>query len=286
MQLQLKRFDMSTISGDEIVVLVGRRGSGKSLLVKDIMHYQRSIPVGTVISPTEPANQYFSKFVPDVFIHEHYHAGLVENAVKRQEMVVRRMNRDKEMYGSSKIDPRMFLIMDDCLYDKTWVRDTVMRKVFMNGRHYRLLTIITQQYPLGIPPDLRQNVDIAFILRDNINKNRMRIYENYASMFPSFDVFCQVLDQTTENYECLVINNRIHSNRIEDQVFWYKADVHDAFRLGAPEFWAMKKDVDTAQEMQTLEDMNDYYTSGQHASALLCHRNKSKGPQICVRKKV
>ena len=37
-------------------------------------------------------------------------------------------------------------------------------------------------------------------------------------------MFFQVMDQCTENYECLVINNNAKSNKLEDQVFWYKAE--------------------------------------------------------------
>ena len=30
-----------------------------------------------------------------------------------------------------------------------------------------------------------------------------------------------------ENYECLVIHCSAKSNKLEDQVFWYKADSHE-----------------------------------------------------------
>ena len=56
-------------------------------------------------------------------------------------------------------------------------------------------------------------------------------------MFPTFEIFCQVMNQCTENYECLVINNTVRSNKLEDCVFWYKATDHPPFKLGAPEFW-------------------------------------------------
>ena len=45
------------------------------------------------------------------------------------------------------------------------------------------------------------------------------------------------MNQCTENYECLVIDNTCKSNKIEDMVFWYKADNHPPFKMGAPEFW-------------------------------------------------
>ena len=93
------------------------------------------------------------------------------------------------------------------------------------------------QFALGIPPNLRTNIDYVFILRENYVSNRKRIYEHYAGMFPTFEMFCQVMDQCTENFECLVINNNAKSNKLEDQVFWYKASEHDDFRLGAQEYW-------------------------------------------------
>jgi hypothetical protein len=108
----------------------------------------------------------------------------------------------------------------------------------MNGRHIDMMTIITMQYPLGITPNLRTNVDFVFILRENILNNRKRIYDNYAGMFPTFDLFCQFMDQCTENYECMVICNGVQSNRLDDQVFWYKASDHPPFRLCAPSLWA------------------------------------------------
>ena len=97
------------------------------------------------------------------------------------------------------------------------------------------------QFSLGIPPNLRTNVDYVFILRENIWSNRKRLYDHYAGMFPTFEMFCETMDQCTENYECLVIDNTSKSNRIEDQVYWYKADKNESFKMGAPQFWNYNK---------------------------------------------
>ena len=144
---------------------------------------------------------------------------------------------DKINKGDAGVDPRAFLILDDCLYDNTWAKDKWMRSVFMNGRHYKLLFLLTMQYALGVPPNLRTNIDYIFILRENYVSNRKRLYEHYAGMFPNFDMFCQVMDQCTENFECLVINNNAKSNKLEDQVFWYKAEKRPDFRIGSQQFW-------------------------------------------------
>ena len=93
------------------------------------------------------------------------------------------------------------------------------------------------QYSLGIQPELRSNFDFVFLLGEDFINNRKKLYEHYAGMFPNFEMFCQVMDHCTENYECLVIHNNAKSNKLEDQVFWYKAEPHPNFKIGAPEFW-------------------------------------------------
>ena len=251
MTLELKKFDMKRITflKDEnkgpVIVLIGRRDTGKSYLVRDLLFHHRDIPIGTVISGTEAGNGFYASHIPKLFIHDEYSSGIIENILKRQKSVIKEVNKQIQMYKSSKIDPRSFVILDDCLYDNTWTKDKLMRLLFMNGRHWKVLLVITMQYPLGCPPSLRTNIDYVFILREPYISNRKRIYDNYAGMFPTFESFCQVMDQCTENYECLVIDNNVKSNKLSEQIFWYKADstIRHDFKLGAKEFWEMSKNI-------------------------------------------
>ena len=175
----------------------------------------------------------------------------------------------EKLKTNDNIDPRAFLILDDCLYDNTWIKNADVRSLFMNGRHYKILFILTMQYALGIPPNLRTNIDYVFLLREPYLTNRKRIWENYASMFPTLESFCSVMDQTTENYECLVINNNAKSNKLNDQIFWYKAENHPPFRLGANEFWEMSKKLGSDDEDEAYDPSK---------------AKKNKGPAINVKK--
>jgi len=273
MTLELKKFDMKNISFKSneskgpVIVLIGKRDTGKSFLVRDLLYYHQDIPIGTVISGTEEGNGFYSKMVPRLFIHNEYNTAIIENILKRQRNVLKQIKKEVEMYKKSTIDPRAFVILDDCLYDNTWSRDKMMRLLFMNGRHWKVMLIITMQYPLGIPPTLRTNIDYVFILRENYIANRKRIYENYAGMFPTFESFCQVMDQCTENYECLVINNNVKSNKLQDQVFWYKADNHNDFKLGSKEFWELSKGYNSDDEEEKYDpNANKKKGSGQKIS--------------------
>ena len=64
MSLKLQRFDMSKIEDDKVVVFIGKRETGKSFLVKDLLYHHQDMPVGTVISGTEGANSFYSKLMP------------------------------------------------------------------------------------------------------------------------------------------------------------------------------------------------------------------------------
>jgi hypothetical protein len=277
MSLELKKFDMKSISfkpnenKGPVVVLIGKRDTGKSFLVRDLLYYQQEIPIGTVISGTEEGNGFYASMVPKLFVHNEYNTAIIENILKRQRTVLKQIKKEVETYKRSTIDPRAFVILDDCLYDATWTRDKMMRLLFMNGRHWKVMLVITMQYPLGIPPTLRTNIDYVFILRENYIANRKRIYENYAGMFPTFEAFCQVMDQCTENYECLVINNNSKSNKLSDQVFWYKADSHGDFRLGSKEFWELSKNLKDDDDNEEAYDPNKM-------------KKRGAGPKISVKK--
>ena len=276
MTLELKKFDMRSIVFDPkenkgpVIVLIGRRDTGKTFLVKDLLYFHQDVPIGTVISGTEAGNGFYGKLVPKLFIHEEYNTVLIENVLRRQKTVMKQCQKEMEMYKKCTIDPRTFVILDDCLYDNTWARDKLMRALFMNGRHWKVMLIITMQYPLGIPPNLRTNIDYVFILRENYLTNRKKIWENFASMFPTLESFCSVLDQTTENYSCLVVSNNAKSNKITDQIFWYKAEDRPDYKLGSKEFWELSKGINSDDEDEQYDPNNV--------------KKKGQGPKISVKK--
>lgn len=277
MKLELKKFDMSSIGYNKIIVFIGSRGTGKSVLLMDYLYHHRDIPVTTIISPTEEANETFSKVVPSLFIHDEYTPELIENVVKRQKIITKRKNKDIAMYGKSNIDTRSLLVLDDCMYDSSWQKDKNIRYLFFNGRHVSLGAIFTMQYIFGLNPSFRSNVDYVFICREPILSNRKRIFENYAGVFGNFDVFCSVLDQCSNNHECLVIANTVKSNNLSDIIYWYKAEINNPpFKIGSRELWALSDEY--------CKDSDDNDSDYEELFDQTAFRKKSKGPAIKVKK--
>jgi hypothetical protein len=271
LNVNIRKFDMKMIPQDAVCVFIGRRRTGKSTLVRDLLFHHQQMPLGTVISGTEESNQFYKKLIPPLFIHGDYNPVIIANFCKRQKLIMAKVQKEIETLGTSRTDPRSFLIMDDCLYDDSWLHDRNIRYLFLNGRWLKVFFLITMQYPLGIPPMLRTNVDYCFILREPYVTNRKRIFENFGSAFPSLEFFCQVMDQCTQNYECIVMNNNSQSNKLEDIVFWYKAEMHGEFQIGAPEFW--KHSMEHYKEKDP-EEGNQYDPANR----------KLKGPLINVKK--
>jgi hypothetical protein len=192
-----------------------------------------------VISPTDDYNQTYCPHVPAIFIHEDYTPELLEQILQRQKDICTKVKKDPSY---KNVDPRTFIIFDDCLADsQEWVKDKTIRWIFMNGRHAATTFVLTMQYCMGIPPSLRTNVDYIFICKEPKLCNQERLYKQFAGIFPCLDMFRVVLNKCTKNYGCLVIDNCSNSDRLEDQVFWYRADVNrpdnDNFKLCYPIFW-------------------------------------------------
>jgi len=233
MNIQIKKFDPSKIDPCRICVFIGKRGTGKSCLVTDILYHQRKVPMGVVMSGTEESNEHYKEFIPDSFIYGDYEPDVIEKVINRQRDVVKKLKPTEK----ESVTNNVFMLLDDCMYDNKWTRDKNIRGIFMNGRHWKILFMITMQYCMDLPPSLRANIDYVFILRENIIQNREKLYKHFFGIFPTFDSFNEVMNQCTENYECLVLDNTSKSNKIEDVVFWYKAKIGRKFKMGSPALW-------------------------------------------------
>lgn len=266
MKLQLKKFDMRRVSAKSVVCMIGSRGCGKSTLVKDLLYYHQAIPAGMIISGTEESNEFYSAMVPSCFIYHEYTPELVEKFVRRQKMVTKKLKKEEKMYGSSRVDPRAIILFDDCMWNSSWTSDPNIRNICMNGRHYNAFFVLTTQYCLSVPPAIRSNFDFVFILREPRIMNRKRLYENYCGFIPTFDVFNQIMDAATQNYECLVVDNTTKSNELTDQLYWYKADMHEDFKMGAKEFWqlSLSQQRDEDDDDGDCEELYDVALLKQH----------------------
>jgi hypothetical protein len=167
-----------------VILLVGKRGSGKSIVIREILENLKDIPVKAVVSCE--GNSFYKKFLPSTLIYEKYEQNIVENILQHQEN------------DNTLLDSRKIVVFDDCLFGSTTLENNnILGQLIMNCRHYNIIPIIAIQFPLYIDPIVKRNIDYVFIFREDYNGNKKRIYENYAGIFPSFNSFCKVMNQCT-----------------------------------------------------------------------------------------
>ena len=240
--VQLEKFDLNNLAyndkGEFVnprIAIIAKSGSGKSYVIRSIMHFMHNIGVscGTVIAPTDKMNKFYEEFVPEMFINHEYRPETIQEFMNRQRMIIDK-NTERKKKGKKPVDPRAYLIMDDCMSSKhLWLKDPLILSIFNEGRHFQISPfILSMQYSIGIGPELRNNFDFVFLLGEDTYSSRRKLHEHYAGIFKTFDLFDQVFTQVTDEYGCMVLNNRLRSTDIKKKVFWFKAKVPKDFKIG------------------------------------------------------
>lgn len=220
--LPVRQFKLSDMVENPSIMMIAKRGSGKSWVTKAIMMENYNIPCGVVIAPTDRMNSFYNDFFPDSYIHYEYKSELIVKVLDRQTQMIDKQQMKKKQ--GKNIDVRTFIIMDDCLGDKkSWVRDPPILELLFNGRHYQIMYILTMQFALGITPELRTNFDYIFLLKAEFISEQKKLFDHYAGMFPDFNSFRQVFNELTANYGCMVIDNRRKASNPLERLFWYRA---------------------------------------------------------------
>jgi hypothetical protein len=214
--------------GGSKLVVIGKPGTGKTTLITRILYEKRNLfPTGFVMSGTEDSNGHYGKIIPSSFVHNKYNEEKVESFITRQKMAKKYLS-----------NPWSVLLLDDCTDDPRIFNKPIFQGLYKNGRHWKMLFILSLQYCMDVKPVIRTNIDGVFILRESNLRNRKSLYENYAGVIPDFNMFCDIMDQVTNDYTALYIHNSTTSNNLEDIVFYYKAKpVPDKFRFGNLDFW-------------------------------------------------
>jgi hypothetical protein len=275
-KLPIQEFDLSNLRTQSepgkgmSIVIIAPTGSGKSWVVRAILNEIKDYPVGIIISRTEHIDRFYSDFCPETYIYDNYTPSIIKKVFRRQAIVLAKAKKYKER--GKELDTRCFIVMDDCFADsKSWTKDTEIKTLLYEGRHYNITYILTMQYPLGIAPDLRSQFKYIFVLANDKFNDQKKIYDHYAGIFPSFFAFREIYMQLTEDHGCLVVKTGNSKTPLE-KIFHYKApDLSSShFIVGGKQYKKYhkvnyKKDWDTVQEKFDVVDFcNEHKRSKEH----------------------
>ncbi len=267
----MRKFDINLFKNhkdkyfkNNIHLIIGKEGCGKTFLIKDILYNHQFIPEGKIIINKITDEEKYKQIIPEEFIKKEYNMQATFDFMKRQkekrkyivkkeefDYQQKKLNKEqglKENKENEEIfDNRAFLILDDCLNDKKYYKDKIIREIYMNGRIWGIFNIISSSCILEIRPPLSGNIDFVFIFKEELEKNKKLIYKNYIELYFSdmkiidslgnkvkfnmnYNYFEQIINSLNE-YECLVLNYSVPSMKLEDNISWYKAENHEKFTM-------------------------------------------------------
>ena len=201
------------------ICLIGRRGSGKSIAILDIMHQlHKRFDIGMAMTVTAPTAASFKQYMPACCVFHDFDIDRIQALIDEQETLLQQ-NKSRNV----------FLILDDVGFDQKSLNSRTMRCLLMNGRHYRITLIAAVQECYAFRPEMRSQLDVIVCLKDNAIKNKKKLHDSFFGML-EFPQFVQAFDAFTSEHGALVVDQTVQSSNISESIFHYSA------RLELPRF--------------------------------------------------
>lgn len=271
MSVRIKKFDPRTVKEHRISFLIGKRHTGKSVLMVDLLSKMTPPDFVMGFSPTDDTIEVFKKFMPQTCIFNQFSHEKLERLLSLQRELIRRGKKRS-----------VLLVLDDCLYQKGVLKSQAMRDLFFNGRHLNVGLICACQYLMDIAPELRTNIDYLFSMRENTICNRQKLHKYFFGQFARFDEFDSVMSACTQNYSALVMDSTISSTKREDCIFWYRACTSSPdFKLGKSVIWKLaEKNMKSDEEMRRAQKIQfemETASEGQKGRVQVVHTEDENG---------
>ena len=236
--IRIKKFDPRAMKEHRITFLIGKRHTGKSRLMIDLLYHMPTPDFVLAFAPTEDTLETLRAFVPPCCIYADFTHSKLERLLAVQRELIRQGKRRS-----------VLLIMDDCLYQKGVLRSVAMRDLFFNGRHLNVGLICACQYLMDIGPEMRTNIDYLFSMRESTISNRQKLHKFFFGQFARFVEFDRVMNACTQSYSALTMDATIATTKSEECIFWYRASMNvPEFRLGRPVIWKLSERYQKSDE--------------------------------------
>ncbi len=198
---------------DFYIVIIGMRGSGKSIIIRDILNKCLNLyPAKISISKTERLNKFYHDLMDDKFIYDDYNNSILNRVFERQKLLI----ENNKNHNTA-------IIFDDCLSSNgKWTKEPQIINLFDNKKEHKLTAIFTFQFALGISNAMKDCFDYVFLLHEDFISNRKRLYEHYGHyVFETFEEFQDKFLEITPNFGCMVININ------KKEYYPYKAELNN-----------------------------------------------------------
>jgi len=217
MVINIYQFEWRLLGTDFTIAIYGKRRTGKTHIIKAMcFQMRRYYPLVIVFTKTK-FNGDLLKLFPDACIFNDLDEGLLERIMDAQKDRVQEAKKAPEPW----VNCRMLLVLDDVLSDKKSPRyNEMLRKLFFEGRHFMISMIITSQDSKGLPPALKQNTDLTFVLPMRARRDRETLCDNTFPFLWNDKDAREFLDKTMQiKHNFLAVLNCSGAKPADEQVY-------------------------------------------------------------------
>lgn len=194
-------------------------------------------PVARLFIGTEGGYQRMCKIFHPLYVSNYYEEEEEKNLILRQRTC--ELENGKGYPGNYAIN-----IIDDASDDPRIYKTKVMKGLFKLGsQHWNQLLMVGSQYAIDMPPDVRKSVSYAAVFFEPEEIERKKLYNNLGGLAGSYNNFCDLMDQLTGDYSCIIFKKRTQSHKIEENISYFRTKPLGDWKFGCKEYrdWARER---------------------------------------------
>lgn len=252
----LGQFDPESMPADAAVIVLGKRRTGKSHLVMEILskighkYHDCAVYTGTKF------NKFWQQMIPEEYVHEGFQGDHIAKMLKAKEAVVAEcLDRGGGRDHADDCKCETLVVLDDVASEYHLHESKELAQLYTKGRHFKISPWLLSQYAYAMSPAIRSNTDYAFIMHQTQRKSKDAIADEFLSQVDR-KTAAGIMSKHTPGYQVLVIDNTLAEDELGKVLSIYQAaDKWDDFTVGDDEYYdAVRKRREQVGTEQTMHD--------------------------------
>lgn len=252
----LKQFFWDLIKPDCTVAIEGKRRSGKTSLMRNMLKAKRRcFPQVYIFTGTKISEEY-KGLVPDRYIFDNFETFKPDDPKYPGGMDVflaiwyRQLQRVRRLRQRGRNDENIdvLVVIEDLVANEQSKRGfhdiPLLNRIAFNGRHAHMSIWIASQNIKAIPPAIKENTDMIAILTATSRRTKESVRESFVDSLHNDQEFDEVFQPLKEVPWSVVFVDRRDARRepLECLYFGVPELIKKDFVMGDKQFWS--KDLD------------------------------------------
>jgi len=183
------------------ILILGRDIERRTSIADNLIKNMKNVKKKIVMTSQDKSN--IINYYRDAEVIDGYNRDVFIDLIKEQ---------NKNIKGG--IIDNIVIVFDDCLCSDMIQHDKIFQEVFNTNKHHHITFIICNSVEY-FPPMVRCSFDYIFLLETQKHEKIM-LYETFAGIFQTFNIFETVFDKIVDNRCALVFTQNT------DYVSFYK----------------------------------------------------------------